>query len=98
MKCLYIKDKNRRFAYFTVEKKKLILQYILHNLSFDVEIRTFAYTELVNLIKKYSNTKIRNRCILTNRARAVYRKFKISRLFFKKFALQGSLVGVKKAS
>ena len=50
------------------------------------------------LIKKNSITKIRNRCILTNRARAVYRKFKISRLFFKKYALQGELLGVKKAS
>ena len=50
------------------------------------------------LLKKNSSTKIKYRCILTNRARAIYKKFKISRVFFKKFALQGELVGVKKAS
>ena len=98
MKCLYIKDKNRRASYLKLEKKKIILQYIIQNLSLNFEIREFAYAELNNLIRFNTFTKIRNRCILTNRARAVYRKFKMSRLFFKKLALQGELIGVKKAS
>ncbi len=98
MKSLFIKDKNRRTSFQIIEKKSLILRYIIQNLNLSNSIRNLAYSELTNLIKKNSITKIRNRCILTNRARAVYRKFKISRLFFKKYALQGELLGVKKAS
>jgi ribosomal protein S14 len=98
MKSLFIKDKNRRSSFQILEKKCLVLKYILNNLNNTNSVRTFAYFELRNLLIKNSITKIRNRCILTNRARAVYRKFKISRLFFKKYALQGELMGVKKAS
>lgn len=38
------------------------------------------------------------RCELCGRARAVYRKFKICRLCFRKLAHEGKIPGVKKAS
>lgn len=100
MKSLYIKDKNRRSLFQNLERKFMILKYIVHNQNLSDSVRSFAYSELQKLWIQHtvSITTIRNRCILTNRARAVYRKFKISRLFFKKYALQGILVGVKKAS
>jgi ribosomal protein S14 len=98
MKKLYLKDKNRRYAYLILEKKKLILNSIIHNLNLDKNIRNFAYNELINLVTFNSITKINNRCVFTNRSRAIYRKFKMSRIFFKKYALQGDLVGVQKAS
>lgn len=98
MKILFTKDKNRRFSFLRIEKKKLILTYVLQNLNLPFQTRVFANNEIQNLLQKNSSTKIRNRCILTNRARAIYKKFKISRVFFKKLALQGELVGVKKAS
>jgi small subunit ribosomal protein S14 len=98
MKALFIKDKNRRYSYFLIEKKKYILKYIFNNLSLSTTIRNFAYAEYINLVQYNSHTKIRNRCVLTNRGRAVYRNFKLSRLFFKQYALQGDLMGVKKAS
>jgi len=98
MKTLYIKDKNRRLSYSFLEKKKLILTYIIHNLALNFTIRQFAQTELHNLLQKNSHTKIKNRCVLTNRSRGVYRQIKMSRLFFKKYALCGMLTGIKKAS
>lgn len=98
MKSLYIKDRNRRYIYSFLEKKIIILKSIVQNFNLNLSIRTFAYNEMVTLIKFNSNTKIRNRCVLSNRGRAVYRKFKMSRIFFKKYALQGDLVGIKKAS
>lgn len=42
--------------------------------------------------------RIKNRCLITGRARAVYRKFGISRLKFREMALWGLLPGVRKAS
>jgi ribosomal protein S14 len=98
MKLLYIKDKNRRYCFLQIEKKRLILKYILHNFNLKSAVRFFAYTEFVNLMQMNSLTKIRNRCFLSNRARAVYRKFKVSRIFFKKYSLQGDFMGIKKAS
>ncbi len=38
------------------------------------------------------------RCELCGRPRAVYRKFKICRLCFRKLALEGRIPGVRKAS
>jgi len=98
MKTFYIKDKNRRISFLELEKKKIILQYIFNNLSLPLSLREDAYKQYVKFIYFNSITKIKNRCLLTNRARAVYRKFKMSRIFFKEYALRGELMGVKKAS
>lgn len=38
------------------------------------------------------------RCELCGRSRAVYRKFRICRLCFRKLALEGMIPGVRKAS
>ena len=42
--------------------------------------------------------RVHRRCELCGRSRAVYRKFKICRLCFRKMANQGLLPGVRKAS
>jgi len=96
MKLVFIKDKNRRLKYNIVEKKKTILKYIFNNLNLSQKLRTHAYTEYLTLSNDSSITKIKNRCILTNRSRGIYKKFKISRIFFKKIALEGNLPGLKK--
>jgi ribosomal protein S14 len=98
MKILYIKDKNQRNRYYLLEKKKLILQYVLNNLSFTKECRNFAYSEYKKFSKFSNISKIKNRCVFSNRSRSIYRQFKLSRIFFKKLSLEGYLMGVKKAS
>lgn len=42
--------------------------------------------------------RLRNRCLLTGRARGYLRKFKMSRITFREFALMGMIPGVTKAS
>jgi ribosomal protein S14 len=98
MKILYTKDKNRRSFYFFLEKKKIILNYIINNLKLSKDIREQAYIQLRNISSVSTITKIKNRCVLSNRSRSVYRKFKLSRIFLKKYALQGLLMGMQKAS
>lgn len=44
------------------------------------------------------STRVRNRCKLCGRPRGFLRLFLMCRLCFRKFALQGMLPGVKKAS
>ena len=42
--------------------------------------------------------KIRNRCQITGRPRAVYRKFGVCRIIFRDLASSGLIPGVRKAS
>jgi small subunit ribosomal protein S14 len=55
---------------------------------------------LINKSNKEPKFKVRRytRCQICGRARAVYRKFKICRLCFRKLANEGKIPGVKKAS
>ncbi|QDU71763.1 30S ribosomal protein S14 [Mucisphaera calidilacus] len=56
------------------------------------------YASLQKLPRKSSATRHRNLCALTGRSRAVYRKFKISRIMLRELALQGKIPGMRKAS
>lgn len=53
---------------------------------------------LQGLPRNSSKTRQHNRCAVTGRARAYYRKFGVSRLVLREKALNGELPGVKKAS
>lgn len=55
---------------------------------------------LINKSQSEQKFRVRGytRCELCGRARAVYRKFKVCRLCFRKLAHEGKIPGVKKAS
>lgn len=98
MKKLFWKEKKKRYTAMTLEKNIYVLKYIIENTTLNQEVRNFAYQEFQNLLYKGPYTKIHNRCIFTNRVRGILRFFKLSRLAFKRSALQCDLMGVKKAS
>lgn len=56
------------------------------------------FLALDKLPKNASPVRLRNRCCVTGRARGFLRKFGVSRLIFRKWALEGKLPGVEKAS
>lgn len=62
------------------------------------EERFEARLRLAKLPRNSSPTRVRNRCELTGRPRAVYRKFKLSRLALRELASSGQLPGVVKSS
>ena len=62
------------------------------------EERFGARLKLAKLPRNSSPTRIRNRCEITGRPRAVYRKFKLSRLALRELASSGALPGVVKSS
>ena len=60
--------------------------------------RQEAAMALSKLPRDASPTRVRNRCIMTGRARGYYRKFGLSRIALRDLALRGDLPGVRKAS
>lgn len=98
MKYLLLKDKRRRIVFSLYEKKRKFLLAIYQNLKLPIKLRYLAYTNLVVLTKESYITRIKNRCVLTNRARSIYRDYGLSRLMFRKYILQGKLIGLKKSS
>lgn len=56
------------------------------------------YEGLQKLPRNSSPTRLRSRCSLTGRGRAVYRKFGLCRNVFRQMALEGKIPGVRKAS
>lgn len=62
------------------------------------EERFAARLKLAKLPRNSSPTRIRNRCELTGRPRAYYRKFKLSRLALRELASAGQIPGMVKSS
>jgi small subunit ribosomal protein S14 len=60
--------------------------------------RFAAMIKLQKLPKNSAGIRVRNRCELTGRPRAVYRTFKLCRNMFRDLALRGMIPGVKKSS
>ena len=56
------------------------------------------YDALQKLPRNASPIRVRNRCKLTGRPRGYMRQFGISRVMFRKLALEGKIAGVTKAS
>jgi small subunit ribosomal protein S14 len=56
------------------------------------------YESLAQLPRNSNPLRLHNRCAVTGRARGYYRKFGISRLTFRKLALEGKIPGIRKAS
>jgi small subunit ribosomal protein S14 len=62
------------------------------------EERVEAQMKLQSLPRKSCENRVRNRCEITGRPRAYYRRFKLSRLAFRRLALAGMIPGVTKSS
>ena len=62
------------------------------------EERQAALQALAKLPRNSSPVRLRTRCIVSGRPRAVYKKFMLSRIAFRELAHAGQLPGVHKAS
>ena len=52
----------------------------------------------LNKLTKNSKSKIKNLCLITNKTNSIYRPFNLIRHSFRKNALNGELIGIKKSS
>ena len=88
-------------------RKKLVKQYagryarlkaIANDESKDETERLMARLKMAELPRNGNPTRIRNRCELTGRSRAYYRKFRLSRIMLRDLANKGLIPGVVKSS
>ncbi|MGE5502626.1 MAG: 30S ribosomal protein S14 [Ignavibacteriales bacterium] len=87
--------------------KKLVKQYaekrdalkaIANDESRPLEERFEARLKLAELPRNSSKTRIRNRCEITGRPRAYYRKLKMSRISLRELGSAGLIPGLVKSS
>ena len=90
-----------------VKRQKLVDQYAARRAalkataadkSLSVEERFKASLKLAELPRNSSATRVRNRCQLTGRPRAYYRKLKISRIMLRELGSNGEIPGLVKSS
>ena len=60
--------------------------------------RLIARLKMAEVPRNGNPTRIRNRCELTGRSRAYYRKFRLSRIMLRELANKGLIPGVTKSS
>ncbi len=92
------KDLNKRKLVLKNELKRLQYKFLIKNQSINKEFRSEYIQKLNKLNKNGIKIKVQNRCVLTGRAKSVYRLFRLSRIKFRELASQGMLPGVTKAS
>jgi small subunit ribosomal protein S14 len=92
------KNKRRRKMADRYKGKRTALKEIIHDRTKPMDQRFEAQIKLSELPRNSSKTRIRNRCELTGRARAYYRKLKMSRNMLRELASQGLIPGMTKSS
>ena len=90
-----------------VKREKLVKQYaakraalkaIINDKEIAVEERFKATLELAKLPRNSSAVRLHNRCQLTGRPHAYYRKLKISRIALRDLGSNGEIPGMVKSS
>ena len=79
-------------------KKRNELKKIIMNKKLSLDERFVAQQKLSKLPRNSAKTRVRNRCQITGRPHAVYRKLKISRIALRKLGLEGKIPGMIKSS
>ena len=74
------------------------LKEIANDESRDETERLIARLKMAELPRNGNLTRVRNRCELTGRSRAYYRKFRLSRIMLRELANKGLIPGVTKSS
>ncbi len=88
-------------------RKQLVKQYaakyeklkaLANDKSLDDGDRLVARLKMAELPRNANPTRVRNRCELTGRSRAYYRKFKLSRVMLRELGNKGLIPGLTKSS
>ena len=93
-------NKNERRKKLTAKyaAKYAKLKAIANDESREETERLIARLKMAELPRNGNPTRIRNRCELTGRSRAYYRKFRLSRIMLRELANKGLIPGVVKSS
>jgi small subunit ribosomal protein S14 len=92
------KNNRRRRLAKKFAGKRTRLKAIVNNNSLPMEERFAAQLKLSQLPRNSAPARIRNRCEMTGRPRAYYRKVRMSRLALRELANKGLIPGMVKSS
>ena len=92
------KNNRRRKMAKQFASRRAKLKAIVQDRNVPVEERFAASLKLAELPRNSSATRIRNRCELSGRPRAYYRKHKLSRIALRELGSKGLIPGLVKSS
>jgi len=101
----YLNDNKKRYLYKKIEIIQKILKVLrlYHNDSKTRVVKKLPFSNSKFLVfpnpsKICFKTRIKNYCIVTGRSRGVYKKMRVSRIFFRQLGSEGFFFGLKKSS
>jgi len=97
-KSMVEREKKRQRLVAKYASKRAALKEIVSDESKPMEERFRASLKLAELPRNSSATRLHNRCQLTGRPRAYYRKLKMSRIMLRDLAYNGQIPGMVKSS
>ena len=92
------RDLARRRLYQEYEIRRRALMALYHDQHLNPHQRSCVMQALYDIARSTSRTRTHRRCIVSGRSRGVLRRYRLSRLVFRREALQGNIPGVFKAS
>lgn len=92
------RNKKRAKLIAKYEKKRELYKSNAVNLELALEDRMAWHHKLQSLPRDSSKSRYVNRCRVTGRGRSVLRRFGISRIKLREFAMKGHIPGLVKAS
>ena len=92
------KNNRRRKLVKQYANKRAKLKAVIQNKELPMEERFAAQLKLAELPRNSAKNRIRNRCEVTGRPRAYYRKLKMSRLALREMSSLGLIPGMVKSS
>ncbi|MFG1344811.1 30S ribosomal protein S14 [Xanthobacter autotrophicus DSM 431] len=91
-------NERRRKLATSQAAKRARLKAIVNDKSLPIEERFQATLKLAQMPRNSAKIRIRNRCEVTGRPRAFYRKLKMSRIALRELGNQGMVPGLVKSS
>ncbi|WP_040609294.1 30S ribosomal protein S14 [Pseudooceanicola batsensis] len=97
-KSMIEREKKRERLVKKYAAKRAALKEIIYDESKPMEERFRATLKLAELPRNSSPTRLHNRCQLTGRPHAYYRKLKVSRIMLRELGSNGQVPGLVKSS
>jgi small subunit ribosomal protein S14 len=97
-KAMIEREKKRQALVEKYAAKRAALKVIVNDQSKPVEERFKASLKLAQLPRNSSATRLHNRCQLTGRPHAYYRKLRMSRIALRDLGSMGQIPGLVKSS
>ena len=92
------KNERRKLLVKKYAPKYAKLKAIANDESQDETERLSARLKMAEIPRNGNPTRVRNRCEITGRPRAYYRKFRLARVMLRDLAVRGMIPGVVKSS